>query len=494
VSASDSAAPVDVDVTVVGGGPVGVTTALLLAHRGFGVRVLERADEVYDLPRAIVMDDEIQRVFQGVGLAGGLRAITTPLAGAEFVDTAGERIIGFELPADADFPLGHHPSVTYYQPELEAFLRAAAIEAGVDLRLGADVTGVSQDDASVTASTTVGDHTSRWLVAADGASSPIRKSLGIPFVDQGFDQDWLVLDARLRRPVDALPRFVQQICDPERPTTYVVGHGPYRRWEFQLQAGEHRDEMTAPARVWELLEPWLTADDADLVRAVVYRFHATVADAMRRDRIFLAGDAAHQMPPFLGQGLCSGIRDAANLAWKLEMVASGAAGDGLLDTYGTERMPHAAGVVAHAVDTGRLIDELSGRAEAVTGLDAAYGGGRPFPTLDHGLRFGDHPAVGRQLPQPLIEGRPLDELIGDGFAVVTDSRDLAELAETVWGDLAAVVTVSHGAIPFVVPDGGAAIVRPDRYVAAVADGAEAFTIASTTLIDQLDAPRSAGSG
>jgi 3-(3-hydroxy-phenyl)propionate hydroxylase len=477
-----------VDVTVVGGGPVGVTTALLLAHRGFDVRVLELGTEVYDLPRAIVMDDEIQRVFQGIGLAEGLSEITTPLAGAEFVDTAGQRIIGVDLPADGDYPLGHAPSVTYYQPELEALLRAAAVDAGVDLRLGVEVMGVSQDDASVTATTTSGDQSSRWLVAADGASSPIRKSLGISFVDQGFDQDWLVLDARLRRPLASLSRLVPQICNPDRPTTYVTGHGPYRRWEFQLQAGETRNEMTEPKRVWQLLEPWIGPDDAELVRAVVYRFHATVADSMRHERVFLAGDAAHQMPPFLGQGLCSGIRDAANLAWKLELVATGVAGDRLLDTYGTERLPHAAGVVAHAVDTGRLIDELSGRAKSATGLDAAYGGGRPFPTLDHGVRFGDHPAVGRQLPQPVVDGRPLDELIGAGFGVVTDSGELAMLAEAMWGGLATVITVPAGTVPFAVPEGGAAIVRPDRYVAAVAVGADALTAASAALIEQLDVP------
>lgn len=473
------------DVTVVGGGPVGVTTAILLAHRGLGVRVLERSTEVYDLPRAIVMDDEIQRVFQSAGLTDGLQAITTPLAGAEFVDTDGERIIGVELPVDGAFPLGHHPSVTYCQPELEAFLRSAAIDAGVDLQLGVEVAAVSQDDALVTASTSSGDRTSRWLVAADGASSPIRKSLGISFVDQGFDQDWLVLDARLRQPVPSLSRFVQQICDPARPTTYVTGHGPYRRWEFQLQDGESHGEMTQPERVWQLLTPWIGPDDAELVRAVVYRFHATVAHSMRHRRVFLAGDAAHQMPPFLGQGLCSGIRDAANLAWKLEMVAQGVAGDRLLDTYGTERMPHAAGVVAHAVDTGRLIDELSGRAQSATGLDAAYGGGRPFPTLDRGVRFGDHPAVGRQLPQPVVDGRPLDELLGAGFSVVTDNSELAALAKTAWGGLATVVDVPGGTVPFAVPDGGAAIVRPDRYVAAVAVDADEFGAASSTLIEHL---------
>jgi 3-(3-hydroxy-phenyl)propionate hydroxylase len=474
----------DPDVLVVGGGPVGVMAAILLSRRGFAVRVLEREPAVYDLPRAIVMDDEIQRAFQGAGLIDGLRAITTPLQGAEFVSPDGERIVGLEIPADADFPLGHHPTVTYYQPELEAFMRSAAVFAGVDLCLGVEVTGVRHDAEGVVADTGDGAHVARWLVAADGASSPIRKALGISFVDQGFDQDWLVLDVRLRRPVRTLSPFVQQICDPRRPTTYVVGHGDYRRWEFQLQPGETRDEMVADDRVWTLLEPWLTVDDAELVRAVVYRFHATVADSMRSGRVFLAGDAAHQMPPFLGQGLCSGIRDAANLAWKLRLVDDDIADDALLDTYGDERLPHAAGVVAHAVDTGRLIDELSGRAPANTGIDAAYGGGRPFPTLAHGIRVGDHPAVGRQLPQPTIDGRPLDDLLGAGFAVVTDTPSVADAAAADWGDLAEIV-VAVGTMPLALPPGGAVIVRPDRYVAGVAHDVAELAATSDSLFRRL---------
>ena len=476
-----------VDVLVVGGGPVGVTMGLLLARRGFGARVLERATEVYDLPRAIVMDDEIQRVFQNAGLAGGLRAITTPLAGAEFVTVDGDRIIGVEMPTDVEYPLGHPPSVTYYQPELEAFLRTAAVDAGVDLRLGVEVASVSQTDDGVLVHADDGDHSAAWLVAADGASSPIRKQLGLSFVDQGFDQDWLVLDVKLKHPVPTLSPFVQQICDPARPTTYVVGHDDYRRWEFQLQPGESRDEMSTDERVWQLLEPWLTPGDADLVRAVVYRFHATVADAMRVGRVFLAGDAAHQMPPFLGQGLCSGVRDAANLAWKLRMVADGVADDRLLDTYGDERLPHAAGVVAHAVDTGRLIDELSGRAAATTDLDAAYGGGRPFPTIDHGIRVGDHPSVGRQLPQPTIDGHPLDDSLGDGFAVVTDDPSMGAGA---LGDLARVVVVPRGTMPMALPPGGAVVVRPDRYVASVAHDATELAAASAAIINHLGATSS----
>jgi len=475
----------DVDVIVVGGGPVGVTTALLLAQRGFSVRVLERAPEVYDLPRAIVMDDEIQRVFQNAGLLQELLAITTPLRGAEFVRPDGKQIIGADLPLDAPWPLGLHPTITYYQPELEAFLRNAAQRNGVELQLGVEVTSVQPESDAVTVRTATGSVRGRWVVAADGASSRIRKQLGIAFVDQGFDQDWLVLDVRMHRDVASLPRVVQQVCDPVRPTTFIVGHADYRRWEFQLQPGETREEMVEPGRVWQLLEGWITPDDAELIRAVVYRFHATVADSMRSGRIFIAGDAAHQMPPFLGQGLCSGIRDAANLAWKLRLVDDGLAVDTFLDTYSEERRPHAAGVVAHAVDTGRLIDELSGRAPATTGLDAAYGGSRPFPILRDGMLHGDHPAVGRQLPQPSVDGQPLDELLGTGFAIVVDDTSvLADLDER-WADLALTVELPAGSIPMTLPPGGAVIVRPDRYVAAVAHDRDELIAATDALLAHL---------
>jgi len=200
----------------------------------------------------------------------------------------------------------------------------------------------------------------------------------------------------------------------------------------------------------------------------VYRFHATVAERMRFGRVFLAGDAAHQMPPFLGQGLCSGIRDAANLAWKLELVADGRAGDALLDTYSIERLPHAADMVAHAVDTGRLIDHLS-RSSAATSLGAGYGGGRKPPYLRHGLLVGDHPAVGRQLPQPSVDGWPLDDLLGSGFAVLVRSRVVAIDVEDRLRPFGRVVEVPDGVLDHLLGVEGAIVVRPDRYVAAVVE-------------------------
>ncbi|MEQ1701968.1 MAG: bifunctional 3-(3-hydroxy-phenyl)propionate/3-hydroxycinnamic acid hydroxylase [Ilumatobacteraceae bacterium] len=473
-------------VIVVGGGPVGVAAAIALARRGFAVTVVEKATEIYDLPRAIVMDDEVQRALTLIGAGEGLAQVTSPLPGAEFVDVAGTRIIGFELPDGTVSGLGYPPVVRYYQPELEAFLRAHATAAGVQFLLGEEITSVAATDAEVTATLASGALLSAdWLIAADGAASPIRKSLGIRFDSLGFDQEWMVVDVRLldgRDPV--LPHMVQQHCDPARPSTFVPGHHRYRRWEFQLQEGETRESMTEPARVWELLSPWLTPDDATIVRAVVYRFHGTVASAMRAGRVFIAGDAAHQMPPFLGQGLCSGVRDAVNLAWKLQSVRDGLAGDRLLDTYDEERRPHSAGVVAYAVDTGRLIDQLAGRGGEQAGLDSAYGGQRAFPHLEFGMRAGDHLMVGRQVPNiELADGRRLDGAAGDGFTVVLSDADpgLADSpALDAWRTLGAIVL--DGSVPFCT---GAVVVRPDRSIASVSTTSAEFAEHTTQLMEFL---------
>lgn len=471
-----------VDVAIVGGGPVGVTTALLLARRGCSVRVFERAVDVYDLPRAVGMDAEIQRVFQNAGLLDELRALTTPIDGAEFVDADGTRIIGGDIPPGTVSPLGHHPTVMYHQPWLEAMLRDAAVSAGVELHLGVEVFGIEQDDRGVTVEAGDGNHRARWVVAADGAASPIRKALGVAFVDQGFDQDWLVFDVALNGP-DRMPRIAQQICDPVRPVTVVPGHANFRRWELQLQPGESAEEMTRPDRVWELIGRWLGPEDGELSRAVVYRFHATVAERMRVGRVFLAGDAAHQMPPFLGQGLCSGIRDGANLAWKLDLVRRGLATDRLLDSYDEERRPHAIDMVAHAVDTGRLIDQLAGRVDSGVGIEAAYGGGRGFPYLRDGLRHGDHPRVGKQLPQPVIDGAFFDDRLGQGFAVLVRSDSaVPEAVNRAWSAIgAAMVEVPPPLFEELLPAGGAVIVRPDRYVAAVANDAAEMIAATEAL-------------
>jgi 3-(3-hydroxy-phenyl)propionate hydroxylase len=469
----------DCDVLVVGCGPVGVMLALRCVQQGLRVTAVDRAAEIYPLPRAIGMDDEIQRIFQGAGLIESLREHSTPLPGAEFIDRDGERLTGFELPPGTIGPLGHPFIVMFDQPGVEAELRAAAQQAGVRMVFEQEAVAIDDGDDGVTLtvrSVEDGDDstlTARWLVGADGARSTVRRLRERRLVDQGFDQRWLVVDATVLDPALPLPDLAQQICDPDRVVTFVPGHQDRRRWEFRLHDGESDETMLADETIVGLLDRWGTTDQLQIDRQAVYRFHATVADRFRDGPVFLAGDAAHQMPPFNGQGMCTGLRDAENLAWKLALVSAGRAGEALLDTYDAERRPHAAGQVAHSADVGRLIDALAVGEDVAT--EAGYGGERPFPHIEAGLVDGDHDAVGRQVPQPEIDGVPLDDLMGGGFALVR-ARSSGSPPPSLWAGLGArEVIVDVEALPGLLTDDATVIVRPDRYVAAVTDDLEAAT-------------------
>ncbi len=459
----------DCDVIVVGCGPVGVMASLRCAQQGLRVIAVDRSREVYPHPRAIGMDDEIQRVFQAAGLIERLREVSSPVDGAEFVDVDGNRLVGIDLPPGAVGPLGLPPIVMFEQPPVEAFLREAAVEAGVDMRLGIEATAIESERPSLTMRAVEGGNeaelAAKWIIAADGASSTVRRLVGIDFVDQGFDQQWLVVDATALADDFDFPSVPTQVCSPERVVTLIPGHESRRRWEFQLHDGEIRAEFEDPARIAELLAPWGSPDQIRLDRTAVYRFHALVAERFRAGNVFLAGDAAHQMPPFNGQGMCSGIRDAQNLAWRLAMVARGQATDTLLDTYDTERRPHSAQQVEHSSAAGKLIDALAAGVAADTA--AGYGGDRPFPHLEHGLLDGAHPAVGRQVPQPTIDGAPFDDRLGDHFTLL-GRRPIDPGLMRWWSDRGAdSLVVEAGLFDGLLEGDNTVIVRPDRYVAAV---------------------------
>jgi 3-(3-hydroxy-phenyl)propionate hydroxylase len=305
----------------------------------------------------------------------------------------------------------------------------------------------------------------RWVVGCDGASSWTRKTTGLALEDLRFDQKWLVVDIALKdNSTSELPEGVRQYCDPERPATYVKGHRNFRRWEFQIQEDEDAEELNTREGLWALLKPWVSQDDADIVRSAVYRFHAVVAPTMQRGNVFLAGDSGHQMPPFMGQGLNSGMRDAANLAWKMSFVKRGLASNSLLDTYSIERVPHVRSIVAHAVDVGRLIDQLAGRVSHGVGEEAGYGGTRPQPFIAAGFVTGDDPRVGHQFWHRAAVSAALRSNSAS-LAVVAREHIVLPVELTQMG---AVVVVDADAVG----DDYAIIVRPDRYVAAVTTSAD----------------------
>jgi 3-(3-hydroxy-phenyl)propionate hydroxylase len=328
----------DFQVAVVGHGPSGVVAASLLGDKGIRTLAIDRQREVYDKPRAIAIDHEILRLLDNLGAAERVLPYIAPFPASQHFGAKGQLIRRIDMVSEP-YPLGYTPSMVFTQPPVEAALRAhAAAYDSVDVELGTELLGFDQSPDHVTlhlrdekeATRSV---TADYMIACDGASSGTRQQLGIVFEDLVFDEPWLVVDLRVNHAaLGKLPETAAQFCEPARPTSFIVGPGHHRRFEIMLLPGEDPREMEEPAQVWRLLARWITPDHATLWRAASYRFHALVARQWRRGRVFLAGDAAHQQPPFIGQGMCQGIRDVGNLVWKLDRVLKGQSGAGLLDT------------------------------------------------------------------------------------------------------------------------------------------------------------------
>ena len=270
-----------------------------------------------------------------------------------------------------------------------------------------------------------------------------------------------------------------QVCDPARPHTLVPMPPPRYRFEFMLLPGETADDVNTPERVEEFLRPWLAAGTATVERSAVYTFHGLIAEQWRSGRVFLAGDAAHQTPPFLGQGMCSGIRDAANLAWELERVLRHGAADALLDTYQTEREPSVRFIVGLAVELGRVICTLDPEVAAGrnAGMLAEREAGRGtsgemgFPPLPGGALCGD--GGGQQAVQPTVAGTRLDDLVGPRFALITRTDAALASDGAQWWQAAGAVLLSAEAHPELAPvldaaEADAVVIRPDRYLLSAA--------------------------
>ncbi len=333
------------DVVIVGYGPAGAIAALWLGQAGLRTLVVEKSETIWQIPRAIAIDHEILRVLQNLNVAEEVLPFTAPFSTSEHFGVDGQLIRRIHV-VEPPYPLGYTPTMVFTQPPFEAVLRKqVSTHASVTVKLGFEVVGLEQDKSTVTTRIKGpnGEQyvTSRYLIGCDGASSTVRRQMGIKLNDLGFDEPWLVVDVMVHESgLAKLPQTSAQYCNPKRPATFIVGPGNHRRWEIMLSEGEDAREMEKPENVWRLLSPWLMPSDGTLWRASSYRFHALLAAEWRRDRVFIAGDAAHQQPPFIGQGMCQGVRDVTNLCWKLIAVLSGAAHETLLDTYEAERSQH----------------------------------------------------------------------------------------------------------------------------------------------------------
>ena len=496
------------DVAIVGFGPTGAIAAGLLGKKGISTFVCDKLHDVYDKPRAIALDHEISRVFQQMGVGKKIKPFLEPFTDSVYYGVDGQIIKRMSTVA-APYPLSHTPSVVFTQPPVEKILREyASSHASVTVSLGLALTGVKQDDELATLSLTHEDrYTShvkaKYVIGCDGASSSVRSLVGIELEDLGFDEPWLVVDVMVNEQgLAKLPKTSVQYCNPERPATYVIGPGHHRRWEISINAGEDPKEVSTPEGAWKLLVPWLTQEDGTLWRQASYRFHALVASQWRKGRVFVAGDSAHQQPPFLGQGMCQGVRDAVNLCWRLEAVLKNEAAETLLDSYGLERKAHVIDLTTRIKGIGKIITErdvTKARARDAKLLADCGGVVTPMPrqdvqpALSAGL-LGSvvHPARGTIFPQPLLNQSSgiqvrMDDVYPAGWKIVFSANAGHDVAQTAQRHhLPALLSLKLGSPELTEAEGvlakwfethdiQAAIVRPDHYIYGVCQTSQDLT-------------------
>ncbi|WP_186116988.1 bifunctional 3-(3-hydroxy-phenyl)propionate/3-hydroxycinnamic acid hydroxylase [Burkholderia gladioli] len=428
------------DVAIVGYGPVGQMQAAKLSRLGHEVVVFERFPGLYGMPRAGHIDHEVMRIFQSIGASEEVAADAFPMTKYVWRNAEGKTLISFDW--DQTSISGWKSDYLFYQPYMEAALdRSVRSASTASVYHGWEAIGLVQHEDCVEltvrktrdgASDPEGERKMvrvSYLVGADGANSFVRESVGLSYEDFGFQENWLVADFKPTRPLK-FDFDNGQVCDPKRPMCLFQLGQSHRRFEFMLLPGETKAEMENPGSIWGLVSPWISPDDANLIRRAVYTFQSKLVPDWRCGRVLLIGDSVHLMPPFMGQGMCSGVRDATNLAWKLDLVLRGVASDTLLDSYTVERKPHVRKIIEQSTELGRV--SCTTRPEVAKARDEAFFAGvvpppPPFPHLESGLLLPGGRAdeiAGRLGPQGRLRSPDgtealCDDLVAGGWHLIT---------------------------------------------------------------------------
>lgn len=429
------------DVAVIGYGPTGATAANLLGKLGLKVLVVERDPDVYGRARAISTDEEVMRIWQSVGLSERLQQDMLADRPVAFVDAAGVPFIETTITARGS---GHPPQQFLYQPAVDQVLREGVQRfPNVEVLLEHECLRVLPKGDAVELmladlrTDTFKRFRASYAIAADGGASPTRGQFGVGYSGRTYAERWVVIDTKVLKEWDAHDRL-RFHANPDRPTVDCPTPLGHHRWEYPARDGEDDKELLRDTEIWKVLgDQGITEEHVKILRAVIYSHHVRVADRWRVGRVFLAGDAAHAMPPWIGQGMSAGVRDAANLCWKLAAVVRGQAPESLLDSYQAERKPHVTEVTRRACLVGRVITERN-RAIAfvrnhvmrtlsrLPGLEAGAQRLTWIPDARYADGFfaaGRHPARGWQIPQPWVtdatgEHGRLDDVLGGQWAVL----------------------------------------------------------------------------
>jgi len=510
MNAQNKGTPEVVPVVIIGAGPAGIAAATLLGQYGVECLVLDRHETVYPLPRAVHADDEVHRIVARLGIGEEFAANSRPAVGLRLIDPQ-MRVLS-EIPRSTELSAAHgFPQMNMFdQPELEAMLRANIKRyPSVTIHGNVEVTSVSQSQngrvrVSFLDRVRGGEQSvqAQYVLGCDGANSLTRASIGAHMYGLPFTQDWLVVD--VNTDVD-LGQWegCHQLCNPERGGTYMRVSETRYRWEFQLVDGETVADYQTLADIEPLVRPWLgdiPADALELVRVTAYTFRAQVASRWRDRNVFLLGDAAHLTPPFVGQGLAAGLRDAMNLTWKLVGVLDETLPESVLATYEQERKLHAAAMILMAVSVGAAMtgggrvgdlirhkvfprmQNLRLPGTRVSAADGVSPGLRSSGLVIKSRTPGG--LAGTLCPNLVLqEGKRLDEVVGNRFALITSSP---------LGDAQRSALSSRGAVVIQVAPGSeldrwlregratAAIVRPDRAVMQAGTNATAICAAMPT--------------
>ena len=465
------------DVTIVGLGPTGGTLANLIALNGFSVLILEREKSFYPLPRAVHFDDEIMRVFQTIGITKDFLKHTIINKGTKFVNSKGKVVLDWPRPR-ALTENGWYPSYRFNQPDLERQLRKRLKKyKKVKIEQNSEVNKIKnfKDHVKIYFKNTIDKNInvikSKYVVGCDGANSTIRSQMKTKMDNLGFTQKWAVVDLILKKEKKNLPDRTIQYSNSKQPATYCRNVGKRRRWEFAIKNNQNEKKILSESYLWDFLKPWLKKSEAFIERKTIYTFKSAISRKWKKGRIFIAGDAAHLMPPFMGQGMCAGIRDISNLAWKIAKCLRDKHNEKILNTYQSERFSNAKeyvqttmrmGEFVNAVGSDQITDNISSGNDGTKSMQSIK------PKLGNGLGIKTDKNRGKIFPQfKTKNGNSLDIKFSKKPILILSSKIKMKISKK----LNSISSKNYIGLSeyFKKSNLKAIIIRPDRFILASCD-------------------------